>query len=122
MSTLLEADAVFARFALDREYGFVTGLHRAELRLPATFEVWEQLAADLMALSTSGKLRQSVNDMPVLDATPLLDDRLALERAHMLLSFVAHCYVRGRIIDSSLDVPRLARSFLVSSHLVARVV
>lgn len=121
MNTLIDAEAIFERFALDRAYGFVTCINRAQLRLPAAFELWEEMGMDLLALSTSGNLRDIVDHMPVLDATALLDDRQALERAYMILSFVAHCYIRGRVIDSTLDVislipfaigPLLSRDFL----------
>ena len=42
--------------------------------------------------------------MPLLDVEPLLTDSLACERAHMLLSFMTNCYVRGKMNDTPLEV------------------
>ena len=42
--------------------------------------------------------------MAVLDATSLLGIRPFAERAYMLLSFIAHSYIRGRLEDPALEV------------------
>jgi hypothetical protein len=60
----IDAGEVFRRFELDPVYGFVACLKRAELKLPATFQVWEDISKDLPALTSSGKLRNMVDNVP----------------------------------------------------------
>lgn len=45
-----------------------------------------------------------MRQMPVLDVTPILGVRQDRERAYVILSFVAHGYVRGGLRDDSMGV------------------
>lgn len=78
-------------------------------RLPAGFELWDELGRELPKLLVAGGVRATVDAMPLLDATVLVDDA-ALRRAMMILSFLGHAYVWGeagipRAVPSSLAVP-----------------
>ncbi|PJF18473.1 Indoleamine 2,3-dioxygenase domain-containing protein [Paramicrosporidium saccamoebae] len=58
----INAGEVFQRFELDPVYGFVSCLKRAELKLPPAFSAWEDIAKDLSALTSSGKLRGIIDN------------------------------------------------------------
>lgn len=77
--------------------------------LPEAFQPWDQLGHDLPKLLVAGKLRPTVDAMPLLDAREL-DDERAARRAMMILSFLGHAYVWGEpepapVIPASLAVP-----------------
>lgn len=50
--------------------------------------------------------------MDTIDAEPLFADRRGCERAHMLLSFIAQSYVRGRLNDAPATVIVCKRSLM----------
>src|SRR5687768_113490 len=63
-------------------------------RLPSDFMLWEQTAQDLPKLLVSDNVRPAVDALPALDAGALHTDA-QLERAMMVLSYLAHAYVWG---------------------------
>lgn len=56
-------EEIFKKFQLDPVYGFVSSIDRSKVRLPEKYQPWEDIAADLPALATSGKLRQRVDNV-----------------------------------------------------------
>src|SRR5437899_2480512 len=63
-------------------------------RLPNDFSPWEEIGRELPKLLMTGKVRNFIKDMPLLDATRLCDDR-ERRRAMVILSFMGHAYVWG---------------------------
>ena len=82
------------------------------LALPAAFDPWEEIAAELPKLLVSDRLRRTVDRLDPLDPASLRPGP-QLERAMLLLSYVAHAYVWGggpgvepaRCIRAGLAVP-----------------
>src|SRR5690349_14003246 len=75
---------------VDPERGFLPP--RDPLReLPAPFAHWDEVAADLPKLLPAERVRDAVHQLPELDARELPD--LAVRRAMLVLSFIAHAYV-----------------------------
>jgi indoleamine 2,3-dioxygenase len=77
--------------------------------LPATFSVWEEVAADLPKLLVARKTRTFVQRLPVLDPSALVDGP-ELRRAMLLLSFMGHAFVwegpqASPFIPASIAVP-----------------
>lgn len=83
--------ADFARHQVDPARGFLPSLDPLE-RLPAAFDAWENIAVDLPALLMCEKLRETLENMPLLDAGLLVDER-QLQRAMLLLSMFGNAYV-----------------------------
>lgn len=58
----MDVSAIFERFELDPQYGFVTDIQkRANQVLPTEFSPWEQMVADLPALTATGRIRLLVD-------------------------------------------------------------
>lgn len=77
--------------------------------LPASFRVWEDIAADLPKLLVARQLRTFAQRMPVLDSSSLADGP-ELRRAMMLLSFLGHAFVwegpaASTFLPASIAVP-----------------
>jgi indoleamine 2,3-dioxygenase len=81
----------FAHYQVDPLRGFLPARDPLE-RLPAAFEAWEYVAADVPALLMSGRLRSTLERMPLLDAQALEDERQR-QRAMLLLSMFGNAYV-----------------------------
>ncbi|MBA3827141.1 MAG: hypothetical protein H0X24_25015, partial [Ktedonobacterales bacterium] len=62
--------------------------------LPPAFAAWEDLASQIPALLAAGRLRQSVDQLPLVDATPLAT-AAERERAMLLLAYLGHAFVFG---------------------------
>ena len=89
----MTAAADLARFEVDPERGFLPASDPLE-RLPAAFDAWEQLAAELPKLLGASAVRGAVAAMPELAAAALDGDR-ERRRAMVLLSYLGHAYVWG---------------------------
>jgi indoleamine 2,3-dioxygenase len=77
--------------------------------LPEEFSPWEEIGRNLPKLLLTGKIRHFAQQLPLLDAARLGDDR-ERKRAMVILSFLGHAYVWGEdtIVESlppSLAVP-----------------
>jgi indoleamine 2,3-dioxygenase len=83
-------------------------------RLPARFEEWEAVAADLPALVAARRVRRAVDALPPFDAGALSSER-EFARAKVLLAHVSNCYVwtEAPVID------RLPARLAVPWHAVA---
>jgi indoleamine 2,3-dioxygenase len=95
-------------FLIDPERGFLPETDPLD-HLPAYFTPWEEVGRNLPKLLAARKLRASVRDLPVLDASQLKSDD-EKRRAMVLLSFIGHGYVWGdsdtvREIPASLALP-----------------
>jgi indoleamine 2,3-dioxygenase len=60
--------------------------------LPAGFEPWDELAAELPRLILTGRVRALIESLPEIDPAPLASDA-ELRRAMRALSFLGHAYV-----------------------------
>ncbi len=79
------------------------------VRLPAAFDAWEGVAAELPKRLAAGRVRRALAQLPACD-TARLRTPAELERAMLLLSFFGHAYVWGegpppRSLPASLAVP-----------------
>lgn len=104
-TSLIEGDSVFD---VNPDLGFLPTPDPL-LKLPAHYAVWDEIAHDLPKLLVAGKVRDSVDSMPLLDAHGLITDH-ELNRAMVILSFLGHAYVWGEEpaairIPSNLAVP-----------------
>jgi indoleamine 2,3-dioxygenase len=84
-------------------------------RLPAAWNAWEEIAAELPKLLVARQARAWLERMPVLDASAL-GDGPELRRAMMLLSFLGHAHVW----EGPAAAPRLPAAIAVPWHAVAR--
>jgi indoleamine 2,3-dioxygenase len=80
--------------------------------LPASFTVYDKMAAALPSLIPAGRVREALADLPELDTT-LLHDDAAVRRAMMLFSYFGQAYVWGEAeaaqsIPASIAVPWVA--------------
>lgn len=108
IATLLESHGVHP------ERGFLPARDPL-LRLPGQWEAWEHLAGELPKLLMTDQLRRLVDRMPELPADTLGPGQL--ERAMMLLSYLAHAYVWTPPTPPDLALPR---NLAVPFHGVAR--
>lgn len=79
-----------ADFDISRERGFLPK-RDPDVILPFEFECWERIVRDMPSLLAAGKLRETLDALPVLDTRSLSEWKL--ERAMLLLSFFGHGYV-----------------------------
>jgi indoleamine 2,3-dioxygenase len=79
-----------ADFGVSEERGFLPASDPLR-RLSGWYREWENLADELPALLAAGKLWTRVSDLPVLSNDKLKE--CEYERAHLVLSFLAHGYV-----------------------------
>ena len=80
-----------AAYHIDPVRGFLPARDPLE-RLPAGFDAWERIAPDLPALLMTGRLRSTLEALPLLDVDPL-EDEMQVERAMLLLSVFGNAYV-----------------------------
>ena len=80
-------------FQIDPEHGFLPDTDPLQ-HLPDYFASWEEVGRNLHKLLAAGKVRASVKDLPLLDASQLRSDD-ERRRAMVLLSFIGHGYVWG---------------------------
>ncbi|HVH04994.1 MAG TPA: hypothetical protein VNE71_03215 [Myxococcota bacterium] len=73
------------------ERGFLPAIDPLR-ELPHGFAAWEERARDLGRWIVSGRVRQAIDWMPLLDPGALADGP-ELRRAMLLLSFLGHAYV-----------------------------
>ena len=78
-------------------------------RLPAYYDAWEKVAASLVELNRTRKIRQAIEAMPVLDCSEIRTVP-ELRRAYILLGFFVHCYVNNEncpweVLDSEMYKP-----------------
>jgi indoleamine 2,3-dioxygenase len=78
---------------LDPDRGFLPKTDPLS-RLPAAFDPWEEVAAELPKLLAAGSLRRRAEALPLLDPSPLAPAP-QLRRAAVLLSFLGHAFVWG---------------------------
>ena len=72
------------------------------LALPEKYAFWDRLNAEMVDLLREGTFHQQVDQMPELSVEDL--NARELDRAMLLLSGIAHAYVKGR--DSGNEIPR----------------
>lgn len=82
-----------SKFQVDPERGFLPSPDPIEA-LPSAFSPWEEIAHDLPKLLAAGKLRPVLEELPVLDVTPL-QSISEDQRAMLLLSYFGHAYIWG---------------------------
>ena len=75
--------------------------------LPAEFDVWEELGHELPKLIVAEKVRASLEEMPLLETSPLQTEA-ELERAMLLLSFFGHAYVWAESPPATVLPPSIA--------------
>jgi indoleamine 2,3-dioxygenase len=80
-------------YEVDGDRGFLPAPDPLD-RLPNDFSSWDEVGRALPKLLMTGKVRRFIQDMPLLDATGLRDDR-ERRRAMVILSFLGHAYVWG---------------------------
>src|SRR5919106_2461755 len=80
-------------YEVDGDRGFLPAPDPLD-RLPNDFSSWEEVGRALPKLLMTGKVRRFIQDMPLLDATGLRDDR-ERRRAMVILSFLGHAYIWG---------------------------
>ena len=76
---------------LSRNRGFVP-LNQTVQRLPSYFDVWEYLVAELPNHYSSLRLRNLIEQLPILEADAMHLDDTHLIRACSLLSILSHAY------------------------------
>ena len=88
---------------LSLERGFMP-LQNPLKNLPSPFDIWDSVAYNLPEHYKNQNLRSALNNMPVLDAgDEFLEDKYLL-RASMLMSILAHAYVRNER-NEDLNIP-----------------
>lgn len=85
-----------------RKYGFL--VKEPLRRLGIFFDEWENILDNLVEDNKNNLLRDKVNKLPLLDHNLLNDDEI--ERAVVVLTFIAHVYVwgTGDVCDTLPDV------------------
>ncbi|NIO03669.1 MAG: hypothetical protein GTN74_03375 [Proteobacteria bacterium] len=64
------------------------------MRLPGSFDKWEEIAGNLPKILTTDKIRQVVESLPPFETSELVEKR-EFERAMVILSYLGHAYVWG---------------------------
>ena len=63
-------------------------------RLPGPFESWERIADDLPSIIKSGKLREKVDQLPLVTVNDRsLPDKQHWQRAYCVVSFISQAYI-----------------------------
>ena len=78
-------------YQVDPARGFLPAQDPLE-QLPAYFDTWERLAAELSVLLMTGRLRSALEQLAPLDTNRLEDER-QLQRAMLLLCYLGNAYV-----------------------------
>jgi indoleamine 2,3-dioxygenase len=106
--------AMWEDYGIHPERGFLPSPDPLE-RLTEEFEAWEATAQGLPKFLVSERVRTFIDQLPILDASQLSDER-EQRRAMVILSFLGHAYVWGdketvNSIPACLAVPwaRIAR-------------
>ncbi len=88
---------------LSFERGFMPSIAPLE-QLPFPFSIWDEIAAEMPYHYKNQSLRKAIQNLPILTASnDLLEDKY-LCRASMLLSMLAHAYVRNER-NEDLNIP-----------------
>jgi len=95
-------------FDVDEERGFLPALDPLTA-LPGPYAVWDEIAAGLPKSLRMGRGRRHVKDIPPLDPADLRDGP-ELERAMLLLSYLAHGYLNDsdpptQVLPANIAVP-----------------
>lgn len=88
-----ETRDILQRFEVDPQRGFLPAPDPIRV-LPPAFAYWEEIAHDLPKLMAAGKVRATLDDIPVLDVCHL-HGKAEDQRAMLLLSYFGHAYVWG---------------------------
>jgi indoleamine 2,3-dioxygenase len=80
-------------YGIDRQTGFVPAVEPLR-RLPAAFDLWEEIIADMSSLIRTRQLRPRLVRLPLIDIAELADER-ARERAMLILTMFANGWVWG---------------------------
>ena len=118
----MNVDDVLRKFDIDPVRGFLPGIDPVA-KLPGAYAAWEQTAAAFGENPLAA--RASIDNLPLLDAQPLLNDRGTCRRAMLLLSVIGSGYVHAdeppaEMIPASVSVPwkqvadRLGRPMIIS--------
>lgn len=83
--------AVFERFSVDQERGFLPNPDPS-LELNLEFKAWDELGAQMPSLLAKGDFRPAVENLPLIHADKLKNDS-EVNRAMLLLSMFANAYV-----------------------------
>jgi len=102
-----------AQYDVDATRGFLP-LIDPLTQLPPAFAAWEDLTRQIPSLLAAGRLRQTLAQLPLVDATALTS-AAERERAMLLLAYLGHAYVFGETPVAA----RLPAAIAVPWHLVA---
>jgi len=87
-------------FDIDSTRGFLP-VEDPLTRLPAYFDNWENIVAQLSKLLILDKVKDEIKHLPILDTDKLKDNR-EINRAMLVLSYLGHAYIWGgkSIVDT----------------------
>lgn len=82
---------LFENYDLSKTNGFLP--HGEPLKkLPDAYSQWDQIAYDLPTLLKNHTIRQTIENLPILDAT-LLETKEEYKRAYSILTMIVHAYI-----------------------------
>ncbi len=88
--------------------------------LPPAFSPWDEIAAKLPLLYKQQEIHTAINQLPDLSAeAALLEDKYLL-RASLILSFLAHSFVRSGASDDAKVPENITRSWKIISDRLGR--
>ena len=88
----------------DSKYGFLSE-NIPLARLSDPFESWERIADDLPSIIKSGKLKEKVDQLPLVTVNDrLLPNKQHWQRAYCVISFITQAYIRED--DQCISLPK----------------
>jgi indoleamine 2,3-dioxygenase len=85
---------VLESYHVSPENGFLPTIPPLVVLSDPYFQQWEAIVANLQALLLTKRIRQVVDNLPVL-STHQLRDEPEWRRAYVVLAFIAHAYIWG---------------------------
>ena len=82
---------LFKKYDISYDNGFIPQDNPLE-QLPHYFKCWDDIVYDLVSLNKEKRIRQVVDEMPLLDYTKL-ESVQEYQRAYLILSMICHSYV-----------------------------
>jgi len=89
-------------FSMSSQNGFLPAEPPLRTLPDPYYAPWESIMAELPKLLLNRKLKQQVNQLPVLQTSNLLTKR-EWQRAYSILSFLTHAYIWGDDIPSEVS-------------------
>lgn len=101
-------NSIYEKYQISKENGFLSA-DDPLIKLPSYYSPWNNIGRELPQLLLAGVLDDEVEKLPLLE-TKRLKNEQEMERAMLLLSFVAHAFLNGdhqqrKLLPKNIAIP-----------------